>query len=230
MKDGCLIRNERITSTIGVGTNRKSIWEIPDRYHVSILALCLNDKEIEQVKIAEDVSDNHKCCRYDVLHRVARTISEKTQEAVALQSFLDNKYRFSLARFEHGKSLEELQRLWETCVNGGEFRGAYWAAMTHPLATSGLQEKLYGQLSVLSLQNCCLHLRQKLQNGALQHKIEKMGATLAQQEKQHSATLCRYCRKISQLQDDLSSARYSMDRLQRHLELMKHRNALLEKP
>lgn len=206
----------------------KSIWDVPDKYHLSIIAICLSNSEQYRLMGGSVETATGAYCQLEKLTSISKTISGKSANSILLQQMLDKKYRLSLIRFGTVKKEVELHNLWSTYIAGGEFRGAYWAIMTHLLASAEVLEKVHRQLSIFSLRNCCMQLHQQKRVCELQKKIQSIDATLTERDQKHSKSICRYCSQIASLKSELSQAEYKVSKLERHLELVRFRNRLIE--
>jgi hypothetical protein len=204
------------------------IWDIPGRYHLSILGLCLSENEVLRLSTATVVAKAGSYCRFTHLAKIAAMIPLRSGTSTALQQLLDRKYRLSLVRFGKAKTSECLEKIWNTCMDGGEIRGAYWSLMTHSLAASELQEKVYQQLNIFSLQNCCIHLQEKRRSCELQKILHSKEQALAARERQHNKSVCQYCSQISELKTELFLAEHKVSKMERTLDLVAYRNKMMK--
>ncbi len=200
------------------------IWEIPSRYHLSILGLCLSESEQLRLSTGTTVLKPGPYCRLKKLSSIAVALSFRSRMSKELQELLDRKYRLSLVRFGYAKTSEDLEKIWNSCMDGGEIRGAYWSIMTHTLTTSELQEKVYQQLNIFSLQNCCIHLQEKKRSCELQKKLHLKDQVIAARERQHNKSVCHYCSQISELKTELFLAEHKVSKMERTLKLVAYRD------
>lgn len=201
----------------------KAIWQVPGKYHVSILTLCLSEQEVYRLAGGEGQSNDHGSCLPAILATLAEAAACRSWKGEAIQQLLDGKYSVSLNRFASAGTDDEIRRLWTSLLRGGEFRGAYWAIMTHGRASAELVEEVDQQLKTYSLQHCCMLVQQKNRCRELQRQIQALDVTLAENEQQHRRAICLFCRQIAGLKSELRLAEHNANRLQRHLELFRFR-------
>ena len=206
----------------------RSIWDIPSKYHLSILGLCLSENEMLFLSTGTSVAKQGSYCRFRHFAKIASAIPLQSSNRTILQQLLDRKYQISLLRFAKAKTSECLEKTWNTCLVGGQIRGAYWSLMTHSLAASELQERVYQQLNIFSLQSCCLHLQEKMRNCELQKILHSKEQALAERERLHNESVCQYCSKISELKTELVLAEHKVNKMERILDLVKYRNNMIE--
>jgi hypothetical protein len=70
--------------------------------------------------------------------------------AKLLQKTLDHTHRLAINRFAKAKDEAELLALWGAAMKGGDIPSAYWAVLTHPLATNPLTRHVFGDVHMLS--------------------------------------------------------------------------------
>ena len=58
-----------------------------------------------------------------------------------LHKALDRRHRSVLSRFDRAETIDDVKALWLVALKDGDIPGAYWAAMTHPAATSALSAR-----------------------------------------------------------------------------------------
>ncbi len=205
----------------------KFIWDIPNNYHLSILALCLSENEMLRLSSTTVVPKPESYCRFAHLAKVTAMIPFRSSTSNALQHLLDRKYRLSLVRFGYAKTSDCLDKIWNTCMDGGEIHGAYWSLMTHTLATPELQEKVYQQVRIFSLQNCCIHLQEKKRRCELQKMLHSKEQAIAARERQHNKSVCQYFSQITELKTELFLAEHKVSKMERTLDLVTYRNKMM---
>jgi hypothetical protein len=70
--------------------------------------------------------------------------------AKLLQKALDRRHGGALNRFAKAADEAALCALWEEAMAGGDIPGAYWALITHPLATNDMVRHAFGDVHMLS--------------------------------------------------------------------------------
>jgi hypothetical protein len=129
---------------------RTAIWDMHHSMHCSIVGTCLSNGEIRRLLIklgvaGADTADDHD------LHKQGVTLAGKAQGGGRfIQKALDNRHETAIRRFAKAKDAETLGRLWDDAVGRGDIPGAYWAVLSHPLATDTLMRKAFGHVHMLS--------------------------------------------------------------------------------
>src|SRR5262249_21022328 len=67
-----------------------------------------------------------------------------------IQKALDHRHEATIRQFAKAKDESTLTRLWHDAVKRGDIPGAYWAVLSHPLATDALMRKAFGDVHMLS--------------------------------------------------------------------------------
>src|SRR5262249_10789943 len=63
---------------------------------------------------------------------------------------LENRYENSVQGIRRARTEEEIEARWKEVAARGQIAGAYWGAMSHPMCSSGLQWKFFGEIHMLS--------------------------------------------------------------------------------
>ncbi|WP_136807016.1 hypothetical protein [Desulfosediminicola flagellatus] len=169
----------------------KYIWDIPEKFHVTILAVCLSENELTRLGVISGGRNAMNSCKLESLMLSAEGVHVHSAKSENIQQVLDAKFKLSLLRFGSAASTHDLEKLWQASMIAGEFRGAYWAVMTHHRTSLKMQESISQQVSVFSILNCCMHQQQKRKSCDLQRKMNVMGATLLEHQRQYRTTVCR---------------------------------------
>jgi hypothetical protein len=129
---------------------RTKIWEIAATLHCSIIGTCLTTGEIRALLRKFGVANTENATDHE-LHAVAVTAAGK-RDALAkhIQKALDQRSRLVINQLRSAKSAEELCRYWDGAVRRAEIPPAYWAVLTHPLATSVVVRHAFGDVHMLS--------------------------------------------------------------------------------
>jgi Uncharacterized protein conserved in bacteria (DUF2325) len=129
---------------------RTPIWDMHHSVHCSIIGTCLSSAEIRRLLIklgvhgAESVSDHD-------LHKEGVTLAGKAQSGGKfIQKALDRRHDAAIRKLAKAKDEETLGQLWDEAVKRGDIPGAYWAVLSHPLATDALMRKAFGDVHMLS--------------------------------------------------------------------------------
>src|SRR5262249_6926911 len=129
---------------------RTAIWEMHHSVHCSIIGTCLSSGEIRRLLIklgvrGAEVADDHD------LHKQGVALAGKAQGGGKfIQKALDHRHETAIRQFARAKDEGTLARLWDDAVRRGDIPGAYWAVLSHPLATDALMRKAFGDVHMLS--------------------------------------------------------------------------------
>ncbi len=177
---------------------RTRLWEIPSLFHCSIIGTCLTPGELRKLV--------RKVVGYDVdllseitLHNEGvRLAGNQGFAGKLLQKTLDRRHQLTLKQFAKAKDATELGRLWDEAKRSGEIPGAYWAVLTHPLATEALIDAVFSdvhmlshlvgaanradirRLNALEAENAALHARAQQIEDKLQTTLRARDATIRQ--------------------------------------------------
>ena len=133
-----------------VSRKRTAIWDMHHSVHCSIIGTCLASAEIRRLLIklgvpGADTADDHD------LHKQGVTMAANAQGgAKFIQKALDRRHETAIRQFAKAKDAETLGLQWEDAVRRGDIPGAYWAVLSHPLATDALMRKAFGDVHMLS--------------------------------------------------------------------------------
>jgi hypothetical protein len=129
---------------------RTAIWEMHHTVHCSIVGTCLSSAEIRRLLIklgvhGADTADDHD------LHKRGVALAGQAQGGGKfIQKALDNRHETAIRQFAKAKDAGALALLWDEAVKRGDIPGAYWALLSHPLATDAIMRKAFGDVHMLS--------------------------------------------------------------------------------
>ena len=128
---------------------RTRIWDLSGYLHCSIVGTCLSTAELRQLLVkaglaVEGLSD------HDLHAQGVLLAGQRDGRGKLLHKALDRRHRSALGRFDKAVTIDEVRPLWQRALKDGDIPGAYWAAMTHPAATSALIREIFGDVHMLS--------------------------------------------------------------------------------
>ena len=129
---------------------RKKIWEIDECFKCALIGSCLSRGELrrlskEKIYAVEPCSDDY------LLHSKFIAIAgQQDQQGKALHKYLEKKYRAMTRKYFLVATDEEIKKLWAEDLAEGRIDSAWWAAMTHPQASTELVVRLYREVHMLS--------------------------------------------------------------------------------
>jgi Uncharacterized protein conserved in bacteria (DUF2325) len=129
---------------------RTVIWDMHHSVHCSIIGTCLSSAELRRLLIKLNVHGAEAADDHD-LHRQGVALAGKAHGgAKFIQKALDQRHGTAIKQFAKAKDEGALSRLWDDAVKRGDIPGAYWAVLSHPLATDPLMRKAFGDVHMLS--------------------------------------------------------------------------------
>ena len=129
---------------------RSKIWELADTLHCSIIGTCLSTAELRHVLIRLKVSgaetaDDH------ALHVIGVMLAGRHDGGARfLQKALDRRHGLVIKQFGRAKDEPSLRLVWEEAAKRGDIPGAYWAVLSHPVATETLVKQAFQHVHMLS--------------------------------------------------------------------------------
>ena len=133
-----------------VSRKRTAIWDMHHSVHCSIVGTCLSSAEIRRLLIKLGIAGAETASDHD-LHKQGVTIAGMAQGGGKfIQKALDHRHEAAIRQFAKAKDEATLTQLWDDAVKRGDIPGAYWAVLSHPLATDALMRKTFGDVHMLS--------------------------------------------------------------------------------
>lgn len=185
---------------------RKShkLWELKRELHCPVIGTCLDIDAWRRLARArgfavEDLSD------YEVHVHFVGACGERNASSLAAQKALDRAHKSLLRRFARARSREELQVLWQQILDEGEIPGGFWALVTHPLCDSGLTNRAYEEIHMLSHQIGAGQRAdlKKLQDTRL--AIQRLRKESTDQQHRHQQAIDNRERRLAAQQDQLAT-------------------------
>jgi len=131
-------------------SRRGKLWELTATLHCSIIGTCLPTGELRSLLRRADPSTDPATTDHDV-HSLAVAAAGRNDElSKQIQKALDRRHKLAIDRFGRARSPDELRELWDDAMRSGDIPGAYWALLTHPLATDAVARDAFGDLHMLS--------------------------------------------------------------------------------
>jgi len=166
---------------------RTPIWDLSGNLHCSIVGTCLSTAELRQILRKLDIEGAEDGTDHELHSKGVVLAGQRSPAAKLLNKALDRRHRLALNQFEKAETAADLQRLWDAAARRGDIPGAYWAVLTHPAATDGLIQHVFGDVHMLS----------HLVGAANRADIRR----LAQLEAERSALEEKVARQQAQLRD-----------------------------
>jgi hypothetical protein len=181
------------------GAKRSKIWDLADSLHCSIIGTCLSNGELRRVLVhlkvtGAETSDDHD------LHVMGVMLAGRREAGAKLQKALDTRHAVAIKQFAKAKDEETLRRMWDASVQSGDIPGAYWALISHPIATDAIVKKAFRDVHMLS----------HLVGAANRADIRR----LRQLEEQNGRLIEKLDRQQQQLRDGFTSRDATIRRLE----------------
>ncbi len=128
---------------------RTKIWEFSSHLHCSIIGTCLSTAELRQVLKKFGMASAG--CTDHELHGIAVTLAGRHEDAARqLHKALDHRHKLAVSQFAKASTEHGVGTMWREAVRRGDIPGAYWATLTHPLATQAIVREAFGEVHMLS--------------------------------------------------------------------------------
>lgn len=128
---------------------RTKIWEFNTNLHCSIIGTCLSTAELRQVLKKFGMATAG--CSDHELHGIAVGLAGRHDDAARqLHKALDHRHKLAVSQFGRATTQDAVRALWRGAVSRGDIPGAYWAALTHPLASQAIVREAFGEVHMLS--------------------------------------------------------------------------------
>ncbi len=135
------------------GKRRLKLWELPSRFHCSVIGTCLSLDEIYKVakrfKIYPEGEQNDYAY-HGMFVGISSGQGNHKPIARHLSKQLDTKYLTQIGRVRKLTDERDLREYWAHAMENGKVAGAYWALLTHPATSLKLREHLFGEIHMLS--------------------------------------------------------------------------------
>ena len=131
-------------------SRRTRIWEFGTNLHCSIIGTCLSTAELRHLLVKLKVSEAAAASDHDLHCLGVMLASRREGGAKLLQKVLDRRHRVAVVRYGQVKETAGLLSLWEESLKQGDIPGAYWAALTHPVATEDVVKRAFSDVHMLS--------------------------------------------------------------------------------
>ncbi|MCC2971083.1 DUF2325 domain-containing protein [Massilia sp. IC2-476] len=123
------------------GSRRRRVWELAQNSHCPLVGVALPlgvlRKLVERVTGGRLLHDD-----YDIHVGAVSECALRNPLSEAIQKELERRYAGDIARFRAARSEDEVATLWAQAVADGNVPGAFWAGLTHPRCTPGLEQRM----------------------------------------------------------------------------------------
>src|SRR5215471_18059065 len=183
---------------------RRRIWEISSNVHCSIIGTCLTTAELRQILVKIQLAGAHEDSDHELHGQAVLLAGRRDHASKLLQKSLDRRHRSAIGQFGKARNVEDLRNLWTSAVQHADIPGAYWAVLTHPLATEDLVRCVFGEVHMLSHlvgaanRADIRRLRElELETAALQDKVARQQRQLRDAVVSRDATIANLTEALS---------------------------------
>lgn len=209
----CVHENASFPASARSATRRRSLWQLPIQYHCPVVGVCLPlaslrrvvDKSLGGTALADD---------YELHVGVVNECRTRNPVSERLQRVLNQRHAAVIARFRHARSDEALLELWRLAMARGEVSGAFWAAITHPVCSAPLMERLFREIHMHQHQAGAGRQADIGQGQSLIHENAVLTRELARVQSRTTKLLAERASEIDRLRAELSTARARLGAVQ----------------
>lgn len=196
----------------------KKLWELDARFHCPVIGTCLTLEELRRLARKAGIVGG-TASEYELHRRLVHAAESGVYDTRLVQKWLDRKFAPVLARFHACKSPAGIEALWERVS-----AAAFWALLTHPLASAELVQRAYGEVRMLS------HLAGH-SNHSARHDLAMLKRRVAELEEVQAWTAEASRLRIKELErraEELAERAQRVDVLERELAATRTRLTALE--
>lgn len=163
----------------------KKIWEIRSCYKCALIGACLTCAELRRLARSREFSLDQGYDDYQLHAEFIRISDQADGKGKALQKYLAKKYNGQATKYRQAQTDEAIKGLWDEDLAQGRLDIAWWAVLTHPLASVELIGNLYGQLHMLGHDSLNSHHRERTQLVRLRAKVAMLEEVLGSERRYH---------------------------------------------
>jgi hypothetical protein len=178
---------------------RSKIWDLADTLHCSIIGTCLSNAELRRVLVRLKATGADTADEHDLHIMGVMLASRREAGAKLLQKALDQRHELAIKQYAKAKDEAALRRMWDASIQSGDIPGAYWALLSHPVASDTIVKKAFRDVHMLS----------HLVGAANRADVRR----LRQLEEQNGALIEKLNRQQQQLRDGFTSRDATIRRL-----------------
>ncbi|SMG56159.1 DUF2325 domain-containing protein [Paraburkholderia susongensis] len=201
-----------VKATLPGVKRRARLSELDSHLHCSIIGTCLSTHELRKLVPRFTNLDRRDASDLEIHHTAVELAIEGGAGAKALRKLLDERYAGAIRRFEKATDDFDLLKLWDEALKNGDIPPAYWALMSHPLATMPVRQKAFGELHMLSHLVGAANradIRRLValeeENAALKEKIERQQSRLQELSIERDRSIAALDEQTAQLRTQLGA-------------------------
>ncbi len=164
-----------------VSRARRKLWQLPAKYHCSLLGVCLELDEMRALagrigfQAHGDVHDFH------LHHQLCDVAANDDRAGRRLHRYLDAKYASHTRSLRPLRTPRELRDVWRQACAEDDLGGSYWALLTHPDVTEPIANDAFADIHMLSHTASTALRRAREHNQHLNRKLTEHAQQLARE-------------------------------------------------
>ncbi len=132
-------------------TKPKQLMDMKPAWMCSIVGTCLSLAELKKLQRRNKIlAYEGDMTDYNLHGFFVKAASTERKISKAMHNLLVRKYRLTWKKFAMASNIEELTAMWDQSLADGDVAGPYWAVLAHPLTDLKLEERVYGEVHMLS--------------------------------------------------------------------------------
>lgn len=203
---------------------RTKLWELDHRFHCLVIGTCLTIDELRRLARKAGLGLDTRMTDYQLHHSFVELAGDPVVAARVTHKWLDRKFSAAIRRFGACRDASRLGSQWDEANAHGEIAGAFWALITHPRTNAELNQRVYGELHMLS------HLAGH-SNRSTQQQLAALKRRVAELEETHAWTAEASRLRIKELErraEALAERAQRVEALERELVATRAQIAALE--
>lgn len=212
---------------------RKQLWEIPKMFHCAVTGTCLSLEETLKIFRKTGIKIPSGERDYEIHVAAVNASSSKNAISRKMNSFLEEKFIFSIKAFDKADCEDDIMKLWDESLEKGNAAGAFWALMTHPSVSQKNIDRAFGDIHILS------HLNGSANRAGIREteKLRKRVTILTEENEKYKSRLQEIKaiqrnseekdRIINRLREDLKKSEIKNRNLTKGLEIEELRGEIM---
>jgi len=164
---------------------QKKLWELPDRYHCSVLGTCLRRSDLRRFAKKKLFRMEAGASDYQIHLDLVGFAAVRNPKSRALHKFLDERYRAAVKRYSAIRDEAKTLELWEQDLKKGTIAGAYWAIMTNQYVSVDVRNEVYGQNHMMSHNSISVNQREQRLAEEIRNKAAMLEEVLVSERQIH---------------------------------------------
>ncbi len=183
---------------------RKKLWEIEECFKCALIGSCLTRTELRRLAEEKVFGIEPGAEDYQLHTRFIAIAGRQDLPGKTLHKYLEKKFRQETRKYLLVDTEEEIKTLWAADLADGRPDSAWWAVVTHPLASMELVAQYSRELHMLSHEGVAGYRRRKELIANLRLKVSMLEEVLGSERELH-------LREKRRLQEELADLSMKLD-------------------